>query len=81
MKNADHVVWKLPGRQDYMDWECLGCGAKVAIGLPIGVSDLAALSNAFTLRHQSCWRKQKSWFLRMAPNMIQVGAWESEGGR
>lgn len=80
-KQSEHVVWKLPTRTDHLDFECLGCGAKIALELPISMLDAPVLMEAFRKRHRTCWKTKRWWFLQMTPSREALLDWENEGGR
>ena len=48
-----HVVTR-PAGNNTMPIECLHCGAKVALALPVSISVMAASTKAFVREHASC---------------------------
>ena len=49
----DHVVIHDGSHQPF-GFECLHCGARLPIGLPVSVEELLAASDRFTKRHWGC---------------------------
>lgn len=53
-RNTDHVVARTDGAPGTMPIECLHCGAKLVLALPVSVDEFAAASKAFVARHAGC---------------------------
>lgn len=53
-RNTDHVVTRTDGDPKTMGIECLHCGAKLAISLPVSISAMAAATKAFVRDHAGC---------------------------
>lgn len=56
-RNTDHVVARTDGAPGTMPIECLHCGAKLVLTLPVSISVMAAASKAFVGEHASCVAK------------------------
>ena len=53
-RNTDHVVARTDGAPGTMPLECLHCGAKLVLTLPVSISVMAAASKAFVGEHAEC---------------------------
>lgn len=70
-----HVVWERPTREDHLDFACLGCGNRLAIELPVSLTDLPPIMRTFERQHADCWRR-----LLLAPAAEALAVWNDDGG-